>query len=245
LLATEVCGHNDRMVAEVKLKGIQQRTDAVCTGAAGAESRRMAREGLIEKFNQAVRRPGAHGGVSVLPLLLDLIAEADQQTDDAVWIPDKNERLGTAALARDHFADPDIHVAASQYGEDAYRRGWLRLDRTLTGGEHAALVDRAAAWASTDRSVQDALDEFGPASVTFGDPAPSLPKTFSYAGSDRNAPVVSLHFAPAPTPASAQAASAGAVLLAARGVQGGYLGLQLTPLGRATCWPQKAPKAGA
>ena len=233
------------MVAEVKMKGSQQRTDTVYTGAVGPESRRVAREGLIEKFNQAVRRPGAHGGVPVLPLLLDLIAEADQQTEDAVWIPDKNERLGTAALARDHFADPDIHVAASQYGEDAYRRGWLRLDRTLTAGDHAALVDRAAAWASTDRSVQDALDEFGPASVTFGDPAPSLSKTLSYASSDRNAPVISLHFAPVPTTASVQAASTGAMLLAARGVHGGFLGLQLTPLGRATCWPHKIPKAGA
>ncbi len=205
----------------------------------------MACEGLIEKFNQAVRHPGAHGGVSVLPLLLDLIAEADRQTEGAVWIPDKNERLGTAALARNHFADPDIHVLASQYGEDAYRRGWLRLDRTLTAGDQTALVDRAAAWASTDRSVQDALDEFGPASVTFGDPAPSRPKTLSYAGSDRNAPVLSLHFAPAPTTAPAESAPAGAVLLAACGVHGGFLGMQLTPLGRATFWPRKVPKAGA
>ncbi len=82
--------------------------------------------------------------MSVLPLLLDLIAETDQQTEGAVWIPDKNERLGTAALARNQFADPDIHVVASQHGEDAYRRGWLRLDRTLTAGDHTALVDRAA-----------------------------------------------------------------------------------------------------
>jgi len=127
---------------------------------------RAVREGLIERFNRALRRPRAHGGVSVPPLLLDLIAGADQQTEGAVWIPDKNERLGTAALARDHFADPGIHVVASQHGEDAYRRGRLRLDRTLTTGDHTALVDRAAAWASTDRSVQEALDEFGPASVT-------------------------------------------------------------------------------
>ena len=204
----------------------------------------MACEGLIEKFNQAVRRPGAHGGVPVLPLLLDLIAEADQQTEDAVWIPDTNERLGTAALVRHYFADPDIHVTASQYGEDAYRRGWLRLDCTLSAQDHAALVERAADWAGTDRTLRDVLDEFGPASVTFGDPAPDLPKSVSYACTDRSAPFVSFHFAPAPTTTPPQPATANAVLLAARGMHGGFLGLQLTPHGRAVCWPQKASNAG-
>jgi hypothetical protein len=145
------------MLAEVATQGSEWRTGASCGGGAGPEPGRLACEGLIEKFNQAVRRPGAHGGVSVLPLLLDLIAEADPQTMDAVWIPDTNERLGTAALVRHYFADPDIHVTASQYGEDAYRRGWLRLDCTLSAQDHAALVERAADWAGTDRTLRDVL----------------------------------------------------------------------------------------
>ncbi|MFD9124316.1 hypothetical protein [Kitasatospora sp. NPDC059571] len=195
---------------------------------------------MIEKLNQAVRRPEAHGGVPVLPLLLDLLAEAGQQTADALWIPDANERLSAAPFVRDHFTDPAIHVTASQYGEDAYRRGWLHLDRTLSAADHAALLDRAAAWANTDRTLHEVLDEFGPASVTFGNPAPHLPKTLSYATSDPGAPFVAFHFAAAPGESAAApepVKSAGAALLAVRGVPGALFGLKLTPRGRAACWP--------
>ena len=216
------------MVAEVAPGDAKTRTGAVDVGTTGPGPGRRAPAGLIEKFNQAVRRPEDHGGLSVLPLLLDLLAEASQQTEDLVWIPDRNERFGTAGLVRDLFADPGNHVAASQYGEDAHRRGWLRLDRTLTTAEHAVLADRAAAWAGTERAVHDVLDEFGPASVTFGDPSPSLPTSLSYACGDRDAPVVAFHFAPAPadTPSAA-------VLLVVDGVSGGFLGMRFTPRGRA------------
>ncbi|WP_051942889.1 hypothetical protein [Streptacidiphilus rugosus] len=203
---------------------------------------RLGREGLIAKFNQAVRRPADHGGLSVLPLLLDLIAEASRLTEGTVWIPDGHERLSTAPLVRDHFADPAIHVTASQYGEDAYRHSWLHLDRPLTAADHSVLLDRAPAWADTDRTVHDVLDAFGPASVTFGDPEPHRAKTLGYGCGDAKAPFVVFHFAPAADePAATQAPStlAAAPLLAVRNVYGGYLDLQLTPYGRAVCWPDR------
>jgi hypothetical protein len=176
--------------------------------------------------------------------LFDLMAEASQQTGDSVWIPDAVERLSAAPIVREHFADPDIHVTASQYGEDAYRRGWLDLDRTLGEADHAALLDRAAVWAGTDRTLPDVLNEFGQASITFGKPDPHLPKTLGYATTDRDAPFVSFHFATAegePVGTPEPTAYADAALLAVRGVHGGFLGLQLTPVGRAVCWPDKDP----
>lgn len=199
-------------------------------------SGRLGREGLIAKFHDAVRRPDAFGGLSVLPLLLDLIAEAEGQTGEVVWLPDTNERFGTLRLVRDLHPDPDIQVAASQYGEDAYRRGWLRLERILGPAEHAALVDGAGAWAETDRTVHDVLDEFGPASITFGDPDPGRPKTLGYAGSDREEPFVAFHFGPERT------TSAGAALLAVHGVVGACLDLQYTPHGRAG-WTDRSQRS--
>jgi len=145
---------------------------------------------------------------------------------------------------RNHFTDPAMHVTASQYGEDAHRRGWLHLDRSLSPADHAALLDRATAWASTDRTLHEVLDVFGPASVTFGDPAPHLAKTLGYASSDRGAPFVVFHFAPAPgesTTMPEPAESASAALLAVRGLQPALFGLKLTPRGRAACWPLQNP----
>ncbi|MFE2350252.1 hypothetical protein [Kitasatospora cineracea] len=232
------------MAVDVAAEGSDRCAGAVETGRARSRPGCLALDGLIEKFNQAVRRPEAHGGVPVLPLLLDLLAEAGQQTEDALWIPDANERLSSAPFVRDHFTDPAIHVTASQYGEEAHRRGWLHLDRSLSAADHAALLDRAATWASTDRTLHEVLDEFGPASVTFGDPAPHLAKTLGYASDDRGAPFVVFHFAPAPgesTTVPEPVESASAALLAIRGLPRALFGLKLTPRGRAVCWPLQDP----
>ncbi|MFD7641605.1 hypothetical protein ACFV4P_13215 [Kitasatospora sp. NPDC059795] len=228
------------MTVDMETQGSEYHTGTTEPGSARPRPGRLTPDGLIEKLNQAVRRPEAHGGVPVLPLLLDLIAEAGPQTEDALWIPDANERLSSAPFVRDHFTDPAVHVTASQYGEDAYRRGWLHLDRSLSATDHAALLDRAAVWAGTDRTLHDVLDEFGPASVTFGDPAPHLAKTLGYASSDRGAPFVVFHFAPAPGKSATvpePVESAGAALLAVRGLPRALFGLKLTPRGRAACWP--------
>lgn len=216
------------MAAKVGTDGARQHTATGGAGRTAPGSGRLGKAGLLEKFHHAVRRPDLSGGVSVLPLLLDLIAEADPPAAGTVWIPDTIERFGTTTALRNLFPDPDVQVAASQYGEDAYRRGWLRLDRTLGADEHSSLVQRSAAWAvDTDRTVHDVLDEFGPPSITHGDPDPCRPKSLAYACGDRNAPVVAFHFAPERT------AHAGAALLAVHGVEGGYFGLQLTPYGMA------------
>lgn len=211
--------------------------DVASTTAVEAVLKRAGgdRDRLLERFNRAVRRPESFGGLAGLGVLLDQIARTEQQSVDTVWIPDTNARLSPSTMLREFFADPDIHVAASQYGEDAYRRGWLCLDRALTPEEHAVLVDAAVMWARTDRTVHDIVAEFGPASVTFGDPDPRRPKTLSY-GSDRNAPVVAFHLGPARAgtiPSSERSPVVGAPLLGVRVCDDFPGRWELTPYGEA------------
>ncbi|WP_328958035.1 hypothetical protein [Kitasatospora purpeofusca] len=188
----------------------------------------------MEEFNQAVRRPDEFGGLSEVARLLDRIAASEQRTTGSVWIPDTNARLAPSAMLRGAFLDSDIYVIASQYGEDAHRRGWLRLDRRLTPPEHAVVVNRAVAWSETDRSLYEILAEFGPPSVTFGPQDPYRPKTLSYATDDPSAPVVAFHLGSAQADSdsgSGDRTSAGAVLLAVR-VRDDFLdGWELTPSG--------------
>ncbi|MFD4907856.1 hypothetical protein [Kitasatospora purpeofusca] len=191
-------------------------------------------ERLLEEFNQAVRRPDEFGGLSAVARLLDRIAKSEQPATGPVWIPDTNARLAPSATLRGIFPDSDISVIASQYGEDAHRRGWLQLDRRLTPAEHAVVVDRAVAWSETDRSLVDILAEFGPPSVTFGPPELYRPKTLSYATDDPSAPVVAFHLGSAQAesdPGSGDRTSAGADLLAVRIRDDLRDGWRITPFG--------------
>jgi hypothetical protein len=170
------------------------------------------RDRLIGIFNKAVRRPAQFGGIGVLALLLDEIEAAERGgaadlEGGLVWLPDGNARLSPAAILRHFLPDPDIHVAASQYGVDAHRRGWLRLDRTLSAQEHDRLVEQAATWANLDRTLHEVFDEYGQPSVVFGDSDPRSAKTLGYAAEDRAAGVVTFHFGPG---------AVGAVLLGVR-----------------------------
>ncbi|GAA3021831.1 hypothetical protein GCM10020229_36400 [Kitasatospora albolonga] len=187
---------------------------------------------LREEFNQAVRRPEEFGGLPEVARLLDRLAAGERRPSGQVWIPDTNARLAPSALLRGSFPDSDTYVIASQYGEDAHRRGWLRLDRSLTPAEHAAVVDRAVTWTESDRSLPDVLAEFGPPSVTFGPPDPHRPKTLSYATDDPAAPVVAFHLGSARTdPDPDDRTPPDAVLLAVR-VRDEFLGgWELTPTG--------------
>jgi len=81
------------MAVDVATEGSNHRAGAAETGRARSRPGRLPPDGLIKKLNQAVRRPETHGGVPVLPLLLDLLAEAEHRTQDTQWIPDANERL--------------------------------------------------------------------------------------------------------------------------------------------------------
>ncbi|MCX4757552.1 hypothetical protein [Kitasatospora purpeofusca] len=191
-------------------------------------------ERLLKEFNQAVRRPDEFGGLSTVARLLDRIAASEQSATGPLWIPDTNARLAPSAMLRGIFPDPDISVIASQYGEDAHRRGWLQLDRRLTPAEHATVVDRAVAWSETDRSLVDILAEFGPPSVTFGPPERYRPKTLSYATDDPSAPVVAFHLGSAQAesdPGSGDRMAAGADLLAVRIRDDLRDGWKITPSG--------------
>ncbi|MET9619055.1 hypothetical protein [Kitasatospora indigofera] len=189
---------------------------------------------LLEEFNQTVRRPDEFGGLSAVARLLDRLAASERRTTGSVWIPDTNARLAPSGLLRGAFPDSDIYVIASQYAEDAHRRSWLRLDRSLTPAEHAVVVDRALAWSETDRSLSDILAEFGPPSVMFGPQDPNRPKTLSYATDDPSAPVVAFHLGSAqadPDKGAGDGTSAAVALLAVR-VRDDFLdGWELTPSG--------------
>ncbi|GAA1984806.1 hypothetical protein [Kitasatospora viridis] len=93
------------------------------------------RELLIDELNRKLRRPSECGGTAELPLLLDELAWAESGERGVEWLVDELRRVDPLALLR-KYDDAQGHVLASQYGEDAHRRGWLRLDRTLTAAEH-------------------------------------------------------------------------------------------------------------
>lgn len=182
----------------------------------------LHRERLIACLNLAVRAPARYGGLGVVARLLGELAAVGPDGGGAVWIPDTNERMVPSAFLREAFPSAEVHVVASQYGEDAHRRGWLRLDRELAAGEHAALVDDVVGWAAVDRSLHEVLGAFGAPSVVFGAADPGLPKTLGYACGDRTAPVVTFHL---------DAAGGEATLLAVRVHDGFFDGWGLTPWG--------------
>lgn len=192
------------------------------------------RERLLEQFNRAVRRPEDFGGLSAVARLLDRLAATEPHGEDHGWIPDTNARMAPSSMLREILADPDIHVAASQYGEDAHRRGWLRPDRTLTPSEHCVLVDSAATWSKDDHSFHEITATFGSPSVTFGSTDPGGPRTLSYVTADRTAPVVAFHLGSARNGTSAvpsDAPSTGAALLAVRVNDDLFGRWEVTPLG--------------
>ncbi|MFI0901527.1 hypothetical protein [Streptomyces sp. NPDC020983] len=180
---------------------------------------------MLVRLNLAVRRPAAYGGLTAVARLLDALAQAGPEGGDAVWIPDTTARLASSGFLREAFPRPQVHVVASQYGEDAHRRGWLRLDRTLTAGEHAVLAGKAVGWADSDRTLHEVTGEFGPPSAVFGPGDPDLPKTLGYATADRAAPFVAFHFG------AARAGADGAALLAVRVHDGFVDGWTVTPWG--------------
>ncbi len=197
-------------------------------------SRDSERSRLLGQFNRAVRQPAPFGGLSTLPLLLDKLADAERHGEQTLWIPDTNARLSPAVLMREYFPDPAIHVAASQYGEDAFRRGWLHLDRVLDHAEFDRLVSGSQTWAKADRTFHDIVSEYGSASITFGDPDPQRPKTMGYASADREAPFVAFHLGTAATAKDSRPddpEESAAVLLAVRIHEDFFKGWQFTPQG--------------
>ncbi|WP_073809849.1 hypothetical protein [Kitasatospora sp. CB01950] len=178
------------------------------------------RSELLDSLNEAVRQPELLGGTAAVVELLNALAATEP--DDArgtAWIPDTTTRT-VSALLRDSFAEADPPLVASQYGEDAHRRGWLRLDRALGEEELRELLDRVLDWAEDKRRLADVLGEFGSPSVVYGDPAPDAPKTLCYTGEDHDAPIGAFHF------------GAGGVLYAVR-IGENLLGdWALTPAGR-------------
>ena len=147
----------------------------------------------LDEFNAAVRCPDAHGGLARLPVLLDALAQDEAGPDGTRWIVDDNARLDMAALLRNCFPQPEIHVVAAEYGAAAHKRGWLRLDRALPTHDYTSLVETAEGWAETDRTLDDVLHVYGRPSVIFGDQDPRSAKTLGYGSGDRSAPLAVFH----------------------------------------------------
>ncbi|GGQ65334.1 hypothetical protein [Kitasatospora griseola] len=148
---------------------------------------------LLDSLNAAVRRPELLGGAAAVVELLNTLAAADPDTGlGTAWIPDTASRT-VSTLLRGSFGEADAALVASQYGEDAHRRGWLRLDRALGEEELGQLLDRVLDWSEDRRRLADVLAEFGEPSVVYGDPAPDAPKTLAYTGEDREARIAVFH----------------------------------------------------
>ncbi|MFD8597840.1 hypothetical protein ACFV1L_22825 [Kitasatospora sp. NPDC059646] len=197
---------------------------APTTGPAGRPLTETGRAELLDAFNDAVRRPELFGGPAAVVALLDALAAADPDGDPdgdrgTGWTPGTDAPT-VSTLLRDSFGDADPPLVASQYGEDAHRRGWLRLDRALADEDLRALLDRALDWSEDGRRLPEVLAEFGDPSVVYGDPAPDAPKTLGYAGEDRRGPVAAFHFGP------------GGVLYAVRVGENPLGDWGLTPAGR-------------
>ncbi|MEY9875283.1 hypothetical protein ABH931_004784 [Streptacidiphilus sp. MAP12-33] len=183
------------------------------------------RQAWLDGLNLALRRPDEYGGLEAVARLLDRLAASEPPSPDgAVWLPDTLARMSTAGLLRQAFPDPELHVVVAQYAEDAHRRGWLRVDRTLAPAEHADLVGALRDWMREDRTFPEVVARFGDPSVVHGPAEPDRPKTLTYVTTDRQAPVVTFHLAADP-------AAGPAVVLAARIDENILGGWDLTPYG--------------
>lgn len=191
------------------------------------------REELVDRLNQALRRPAKFGGLGVLRQMLEQLAATEPEAGPTVWVPDSNARMNPPGFFRAFFPDLEIHVIASQHGEDAFRRGWLRLDRTLDASEFGRLIDSVLPWSEADRSIHEVVAEYGPASIVFGDPDMRRPKTLGYATFDREAPFVVFHFDAGEVVPDGAAAS-GAALLGVRAGEDFFRSWATTPRGIAS-----------
>ncbi|ACU73668.1 conserved hypothetical protein [Catenulispora acidiphila DSM 44928] len=77
-------------------------------------------------------------------------------------------------------------------------------------------------WSAADHNLDDVIAEYGPASITFGDPHARSAKTLAYATDDRQAPFVAFHL---------DATESVAALLAVRLNDDFFNGWRFTPRG--------------
>ena len=132
-------------------------------------------------------------GDRALGVYLEMLAYLDGDDDGFVWIVDSNQR-SVEAPVQSLFPGAAVAVEASLHGEEAFRRGWLRLSRELSDTEYASLIDRIPKWQTGVHLAAEVLLALGPASVVFGPTNPAYPTTLAYATADRATPMVLFYF---------------------------------------------------
>lgn len=110
------------------------------------------RESLLERLNRALRLAEDFGGLQRWCASSIDSRRSNRAAGPTCGFPTRTRAWLRQRCLRQGFPDADVHVVASGYGEDAHRRGWLRLDRTLTPAEHSAVVDTATSSLRNNRS---------------------------------------------------------------------------------------------
>ncbi|MGM1061673.1 hypothetical protein [Saccharothrix sp. Mg75] len=154
---------------------------------------------LLDRANDALRRPGTHGGEIGLLLCLDAAVFAHGLTRE--WtafregLVERRAANGAGVRGGVHvvLGRADDDVVASVYAEFAHRHGLLRPDRLLDPDEHGRLLASAHGWCDRDRGRHEVLDRFGPPTALLGGPNPRHPKTLLYGAADRARPLVLFH----------------------------------------------------
>ena len=185
------------------------------------------REHVIETFNRAVHRPGMFHGDRALGVYLELLSFLDGDDDGFVWIVDSNQR-SVEGPVQGLFPGAAVSVEASLNGEEAFLRGWLRLDRELSDAEYSSLIDRIPKWQVGVHLASEVLLTHGPASVVFGPTNPAYPTTIGYATADPATPMVLFYFGHRSRPAEFNP-KARVSLLAIRVADGKFPGGRLFP----------------
>ncbi|WP_214108635.1 hypothetical protein [Acrocarpospora catenulata] len=154
---------------------------------------------LRTQLNNMLRRPGMYGPEVALRLLLDYLSYAEREEDawaeehEALHSRGAFNAFGVAGAFSSVIPGRDDNAVASIYAEFARDRGWLDVERTLTGEEYASLRRELATWTAQDRILADVHEAFGPPSVLFGSTNPHFGSTLAYLTERTTEPMVFFH----------------------------------------------------
>lgn len=194
------------------------------------------RDYLIRQLNFALRKPGMAGGEIVIRVNCDALAFADsgdgswREAERALQARGAFTATGTTGAFLRLLGVTSDDYMASVYAEVAHERGWLILDRAISGTEYDRIRGTISQWCTRDRSQADIVDEFGSPSAVLGRTRPHDTKTFVYGTARAEDPLVLFHlWNEGGIP---EEGSAGPVLLAARRDGEGFAeGFVFTPSG--------------